>query len=85
MSEWTEERRQRQRELIMALKPWEKSTGPKTAKGKAASSRNSKKHGLRSAAARDIGKARTAAKRPDPSTKAFLLEAEAVLKALGKI
>ena len=42
---WTEERRQRQRELIQNWKPWEKSTGAKTAQGKARSSRNAYRTG----------------------------------------
>lgn len=45
---WTEERRQKQAERIRANKPWEKATGPKTAKGKARSCRNALKHGARS-------------------------------------
>jgi hypothetical protein len=44
---WTEERRQRQRELIQRWKPWEKSTGPRTAEGKAKVARNSYKGGVR--------------------------------------
>jgi hypothetical protein len=31
---WTEERRQKQAEMIRRWKPWEKSTGPKTSAGK---------------------------------------------------
>lgn len=46
---WTEERRKKQAERIAQIKPWEKATGPKTAKGKARSSRNALKHGARSA------------------------------------
>jgi hypothetical protein len=46
---WTLERRQRQAVLIQRWKPWEKSTGAKTLEGKAASSRNSLKHGMFSA------------------------------------
>lgn len=65
MATWTPERRAKQAELIRRLKPWEKSTGPKTAAGKAKASRNSRKHGLRSAPARDIAKARTAFKREE--------------------
>jgi hypothetical protein len=42
---WTEERKQKQRELIQNWKPWEKSTGAKTAKGKAKSSMNAYKYG----------------------------------------
>jgi len=43
---WTEERRKRQAEMIRRHKPWEKSTGPKSDAGKAASSKNAVKHGL---------------------------------------
>lgn len=45
MTEWTEERRQRQREVILRNKPWEKSTGPKTQSGKKRSRMNAFKHG----------------------------------------
>lgn len=45
---WTEERRQKARERILANKPWEKSTGPKTNAGKKAVSLNAVKHGARS-------------------------------------
>jgi hypothetical protein len=37
---WTPEQRQKQAEAIRRWKPWEKSTGPKSAKGKANVSRN---------------------------------------------
>ena len=37
---WTPERRQRQREAIARWKPWQQSTGPKSAEGKARSARN---------------------------------------------
>lgn len=37
---WTPERRARQAELIRRWRPWERSTGPKTAAGKARSNRN---------------------------------------------
>lgn len=43
-SAWTPERRARQAEIIRQTKPWEKSTGPKTEEGKAASSRNALMH-----------------------------------------
>jgi hypothetical protein len=43
---WTEERKQKQRELIRSWKPWEKSTGARTPQGKARSSRNAYKTGL---------------------------------------
>jgi len=38
--QWTDEQKQRQAELIRSWKPWEKSTGAKTDKGKAKSSMN---------------------------------------------
>lgn len=37
---WTPERRKRQSEAIQRWKPWQQSTGPQSAKGKAAASRN---------------------------------------------
>lgn len=46
MTNWTEERRQRQRELIRQWRPWEKSTGPKTAEGKLAVGQNAYKGAL---------------------------------------
>ena len=45
MRNWTPEQRQRQRELIQRWKPWEKSTGAKTPKGKKRSSQNAYKTG----------------------------------------
>jgi hypothetical protein len=36
------------RQRILASKPWEKSTGPRTEEGKAKSSQNNFKHGRRS-------------------------------------
>lgn len=42
---WTEERRKKQAETIRKNRPWEKSTGPKTAKGKKRSSYNALKNG----------------------------------------
>ena len=44
---WTEERRQRQSELIQTWQPWTNSTGPRTAEGKTKSSQNAFKGGLR--------------------------------------
>lgn len=45
MSGWTPERRAAQSQAIKRWKPWERSTGPKTAAGKAIASRNSLKGG----------------------------------------
>lgn len=45
MRNWTIEQRQRQRELIQLWKPWTKSTGAKTSKGKKRSSQNAYKTG----------------------------------------
>ena len=42
---WTLERRKRQREAIKRWQPWAKSTGPKSAEGKAVISRNADKGG----------------------------------------
>lgn len=44
---WSLERRQRQSEAIRRWKPWERSTGPRTAQGKARVSRNAWKGGER--------------------------------------
>jgi len=39
MSGWTPERRRRQSEGIRRWRPWERSTGPRTAEGKARAAR----------------------------------------------
>ena len=44
---WTPERRARQADLIRSWRPWENSTGPRTAEGKAACARNAYKGGHR--------------------------------------
>ena len=44
---WTPERRARQAEAIQSWRPWERSSGPQTAAGKAAVSRNGYKGGVR--------------------------------------
>lgn len=44
---WPPERRERASELIRARQPWLKSTGPRTPEGKARSSRNAWKGGVR--------------------------------------
>jgi hypothetical protein len=48
-SGWTQERRQRQREAIRNWRPWQLSTGPRTAAGKRRSSGNADKGGRREA------------------------------------
>ncbi len=57
---WTEERKQAAREIALRVKPWEKSTGPRTLKGKAHSSQNALKHGMRSTDAVKLRKMMTA-------------------------
>jgi hypothetical protein len=42
---WTPERRARQAALIHTWKPWERSTGPRSAEGKARTARNGFKGG----------------------------------------
>ena len=44
----TAEHRRRQAELVLQWKPWERSTGPRSPKGKAVASRNALSHGGRS-------------------------------------
>jgi hypothetical protein len=46
-SGWTMERRARQAALIRIWRPWEQSTGPRTAEGKARASRNADLGGQR--------------------------------------
>jgi hypothetical protein len=43
---WTEERRARQAAAIRRWRPWERSTGPRTAAGKARAARNADRGGL---------------------------------------
>ena len=54
MRQWTEEERKAQSEKMRGLKPWEKSTGPKSKEGKQRASLNALKHGMHSAAIRDL-------------------------------
>lgn len=56
MRNWSQEERQRQRELIQHWKPWTKSTGAKTAEGKRKSAQNAYKTG-NSLQARELIKA----------------------------
>ncbi len=53
-SGWSAERRARQAALIHNWRPWERSTGPRTADGKARSARNAVKHGRCTAASRAL-------------------------------
>jgi hypothetical protein len=46
-SGWTPERRARQAALIHTWKPWQRSTGPRSAEGKARTARNGFKGGHR--------------------------------------
>ena len=46
---WTPERRARQAAFLRTLKPWLRSTGPRTTAGKARSARNAYKGGVRAA------------------------------------
>jgi hypothetical protein len=47
VKEWTDERRKRQAALIRHWMPWQQSTGPRTAAGKARASRNAFKNSPR--------------------------------------
>jgi hypothetical protein len=51
---WTPERRARQSDMIRNWQPWQRSTGPATAAGRARSSLNAFKHGARSAEMREL-------------------------------
>lgn len=48
MRHWTTEEREKQSQLIQNWKPWRHSTGARTPAGKAISSRNANKGGIRS-------------------------------------
>ena len=45
---WTAKQRKAQAESIRRSRPWDKSTGPRTTEGKAKTSQNALKHGVRS-------------------------------------
>ncbi len=51
---WTDERRRKQSESIRRWKPWAKSTGPRTGKGKTIAKQNALKHGFRSQNYREL-------------------------------
>jgi hypothetical protein len=53
---WTPERRAPQAELIRSWRPWERSTGPRSATGKALVARNPWKGGVR-AVLRELSRA----------------------------
>ncbi len=53
---WTPERRAKQAALIRTWRPWEQSTGPRSAEGKARTARNGFKGGHR-AALRELARA----------------------------
>ncbi len=63
MRRWTVEQRLKQSQIIREKKPWLYSTGPKTAVGKAISSKNSYKHGMRCAEIRNTSRLITKCKR----------------------
>lgn len=47
MSKWTSARKEKQRAQIQQWKPWQQSTGPRTAEGKKISAQNAYKGGQR--------------------------------------
>lgn len=51
---WTPERRAKQSELMRKMRPWEKSTGPKTPSGKEIIKNNALKHGFCSEPYREL-------------------------------
>lgn len=55
---WTPERRARQAAAIQRWRPWERSTGPKTAEGKATVAGNAFKGGKRPLLRQDMKEAR---------------------------
>ena len=55
---WTPERRARQADLIRTWQPWARSTGPRTAAGKAKAARNAWKGGYRQAYRAEIAELR---------------------------
>lgn len=53
---WSEEQRQKARERMYRVRPWEKTTGAKTPEGKKRCSQNAYKHGRYSKAMKEIEK-----------------------------
>lgn len=51
---WSERRKKQQACNARKQKPWTRSTGPRTAEGKAAASQNAFKHGFESADIREL-------------------------------
>ena len=50
---WTAKQKKQQAEAIHRWRPWDHSTGPRTAEGKAVSAQNALKHGVRSKVVKD--------------------------------
>ncbi len=55
---WSDENREKQSKLIMRVKPWEHSTGPRSQAGKRRSKMNAQKHGFGSESLREYRKTR---------------------------
>jgi hypothetical protein len=53
-SPWTPERRARQAAAIQRWRPWERSTGPQSAEGKAVASKNAFRGGRRKALRKEM-------------------------------
>ena len=53
-SDWTAERRAKQSDAIRRWRPWEQSTGPRSAEGKTSASRNADKGGQRKALREEV-------------------------------
>jgi hypothetical protein len=60
---WSPEAREKARQRMMSVRPWEKSTGPRTEEGKAKSSQNNFKHGRRSRTMTEVNRVITEVKR----------------------
>lgn len=71
---WTERRRKQQACAIRRWKPWEKSTGPRTAEGRDAVKNNGLKHGFRSEKMRELCRLLRAQSRFVARIRAYLRE-----------